>query len=71
MWIEIVRKYCSEETRDGVQKSDQRNREQREGRKNIQLKVRKCLVHISPSDKVKGLVVTDRDTYDKMAFVHT
>ena len=35
------------------------------------MKVRKGILHISPSDKGKGIVAMDRDTYDNMAVVQT
>ena len=41
LWIDIVRKYLIEETKDGVQRSDQLYRDQMMGKKSIELKVRK------------------------------
>ena len=65
------KKYYAEETKECVQNSDQLTKEQMMGRKSVQLKVKKGQLHISPSDKGKGIVAMDRDTYDKMAVKHT
>ena len=71
MWMRLLKKYYAEDTKKGVQNSDQLTKELMMGRKNIQMKVRKGQIHISLSDKAKGLVAMDRDTYDKMAVKHT
>ena len=71
MWMGIVKKYYTEETKEGVQNSDQLTKKQMMGRKSVQLKVKKGQLHISSSDKGKGIISMDRDTYVKMAVKHT
>ena len=40
------------------------------GKGMLEEKVKKGVLHVSPSDKGKRLVVMNRDTYDKMTQVH-
>ena len=62
LWIGIVKKFYTEHTKEGVQNSDQLSKEQMIGRKSVQNKVRKGVLHVSPSDKGKGMVIMDTDT---------
>ena len=71
MWMGIVKKYYAEETKEGVQSSDQLTKKQMMGRKSVQLKVKKGQLHISSLNKGKGIISMDRDTYVKMAVKHT
>ena len=62
MWMAVVKDHYNKETKDGVQITDQLDRVQMAERKSVQMKVRKGVLHISSSNKGKGLVAMDRHT---------
>ena len=51
--------------------SNQLTRTQSSWKHKLELKARKGEIHVSPSDKGKGIVAMDLDLYDQMASKHT
>ena len=66
MWMQTVKQYREKETKERVQNTDQLDSSQKHGWKSVEDNVRKSVLHVSPLDKGKGLVVMTRDIYDKM-----
>ena len=71
IWKEVIQRYmrdnCSEEGRQEVNLS----KSQSIGRMKINKRVRKREIHVSPSDKGKGMVVMSLEMYSKLVEVHT
>ena len=68
--MDSVKRYREMETKDGKQKTNQLDNTQVQGLKSVEEKVKKGVLHISPSDKGKRLVVINGDTYNTMTKTH-
>ena len=71
-WMEEWRRYRGEECgKEGSQQHHQLTREECLGKASLLKRVSKGEIHISPSNKGKGLVVMSTDLYHDMSVVHT
>ena len=72
-WLEVADRYIKEECKeDGTQKLDtQMSKDQIAGKTKLEKRVSKGEIHISTSDKGKGVVVMPLSMYEKVTLRHT
>ena len=71
IWKEVIEKYIREKTEEGGKQSVNLDSSQKRGREKINKRVMNREIHVSPSDKGKGIVVMPLTMYSKLVEDHT
>ena len=67
----MIQRYIRDNCKEGGRQEVNLDKSQSIGRMKINKRVRKREIHVSPSDKGKGVVVMPLDLYAKLVEVHT